>query len=147
MSTPEWLVDEVAAVTLLAVDGEADEVTNRLERIASEGGFPAMFGACYAWATAAGIMFGMTAAVESTTDGMLTVSSTDGQPLDETSPETFAARFVACVVNGDRDMAYALFSASTDGPDDYHERCVISVIAMMAEAGRHKLAQNAAGDG
>lgn len=137
----EWLLEEVQAVIRYAIDGQAERVIESLERIGNEGGEAAMFSACFAWATAVGHMSGMVEAAREA-DGVAVVPL-DGQPIDDRSPGTFAARFLACALNGDTGMAHALFAASlTDVA--YHRSCVIALISMMAQIGRIKQADGKA---
>ncbi len=141
--TPPWLLDEVQHVIIAAVDREAEEVCRRLERIGVEGGAPAMFSACVAWAKAAAVLSGMDEAVSSGRADGVAMRPINGQQIDESSPATFAARFFVAVTNNDIDMAHDLFAAST-ADVEYHQMCVVEVVKMVGDFGRIKQEQVAA---
>lgn len=138
----DWLQEIVEEVILLATDRKAEEICDRLETIGTRGGAAGMFSACYAWASAAGILSGLAETVERTHADGVGMMSLTGKPIDETAPDTFAARFLTCAVNGDVETAHALFDASwQSGNDERHQRDVIALVAMVGDFGRLKEAE------
>lgn len=142
-TTPPWLLPDVEAVILAAIDRDEDELIRRLQHIGIQGGHVAMFSACVAWATSVGILSGMEEAMQRThADGVGLIPV--GGPIDETAPGTFAARFLAAVLNQQIDTAHSLFDATMTTPE-HHQRCIGALLSMVGDFGRLKQAEVAAG--
>lgn len=138
---PPWLLDDVQQVILAAIDQRPDDVIDRIQHIGTAGGRVAMFSACYTWATAGGVLSGLTEAVRRTGADGLIMQPLDGQPLDETSPETAATRFFVAANNGDLDIADALFEATVTRGVEHHQMFVIEIVRMVGAFGRLKQAE------
>jgi hypothetical protein len=140
-----WLLQDVQQVIVASIDRDAEKVVDRLRHIGQTGGTHAMFSACVAFATAAGHLSGMDAEVAKVDGGMLALGTIDGRPVDDGSPELFAARFLACVVNKDLDTAHALFCATvTDEEPGHHLVCIGELVALVGAIGRFKQEEIAA---
>lgn len=138
---PPWLLDDVQQVILAAIDQRPDDVIDRLEHIGCAGGRVAMFSACVAWASAAGILSGLVDAVKRTGADGLVMMPLDGQPLDDSAPETAATRFFVAVNNGDIDIADALFETTVKRSVEHHQAFVIEIVRMVGDFGRLKQAE------
>lgn len=139
---PPWLLDDVQQVIIAAIDQRPDVVVDRLNHIGNTGGRLAMFSACYTWATAAGVLSGLTEAVRRTGADGLIMQPLDGQPLDETSPAVAATRFFVAANNDDMDIADALFEATLTRDDpEHHQAFVIEIVRMVGDFGRLKQAE------
>lgn len=138
----KWLVGPVSRAVLASVNNRADEAVEIVDYIGRHGGPPAMFAACCAWADAVGEMSGVR---EQLADGgFIGVTVEAHIDLDdrENKGRLFANRFVAAVLNGDDDMAAALFNAPIEGNDpEAHGAGIFALLGLVGMAGRARLAE------
>lgn len=141
----DWLGDEAIGVLMAAIERDADTIARGLVRIGTAGS-AAMYGSCVAWAEAVTLLAGWRDVIgQNAEEGMVAIERLPGASKDESDPSLWAVRFVAATANQDHDTTSALFVASATVSAEHHGRCVVALVALAGDVGRHKLTEEKKG--
>lgn len=135
---PGWLSEAVLEVFFAAVDRDPERAGQAMRRI-GELGPAACYAACAGWASLAC----QCAGYDQMASNEQAIIGSEG-PVDEDDPNLWAARFVTCHANQDRDMQMALFLAGMARGDEWLSRASVALVGMAGDLGRQQRRTRAA---